>query len=182
MCFLVSGGSGDGSEGKGAIEELITSLGGRVLAELPPPPPAGTSTAGTSTFNRRLSVDLRSPSALPQVDAIIADRNARRAKCIYAAIKGLPVVSPDWLKVCKRSKKRVPLAEKYQLLAEVSPAPAPVFAGLRVHLKMTGKKSLGQSIAQLMQHAGAQITSAPKESTKDYEPTCDLVIIGTFVF
>ncbi len=178
MCFLVSGGSGDSSEPKGAIEELITSLGGRVLSEVPPPPPAGTTSLGIATTNRRLSVDLRSPAAHPQVDAVITDRHARKAKCIYAAIKGLPVVSPDWLKVCKRTKKRVALTAKYQLLAEANPPPAPVFAGLRVFYKVVGNKNLAQSIAQLMQHAGAQTTSAPKESTKD-EPTCDLVIIGT---
>lgn len=181
MCFLVSGGCGEGTEAKGVIEELITSLGGRVLSDLPPPTPAGTAAAYNSSLNRRLSVDLRSPSALPQVDAVIADRNARRAKCIYAAIKGLPVISPDWLKVCEKTKKRAPWTAKYQLLAEADPAPGPVFAGLRVHLKVSGKKSLAQSIAQLLQHAGAQMTAAPKESSKDYEPSCDLVIIGAFI-
>jgi hypothetical protein len=180
MCFLVSGSSGEGSEAKGAIEELIISLGGRVLSDIPAPPPHGATLAGNSTLNRRLSVDLRSPLPLPQIDAVITDRNARKAKCIYAAIKGLPVISPDWLKVCKKTKKRAPWTAKYQLLAEVSPSPAPVFAGLRVHLKVAGTKSLGKSIAQLMQHAGAQMTSAPKESSKDYEASCDLVIIGRY--
>ena len=182
MSFLVSVGSSEGTEAKGTIEEIITSLGGRILSDIPPPPPAGTAAAAcNSTLNRRLSVELRSPSAFPQVDAVVADRNARRAKCIYAAIKGIPVIAPGWLKVCKKSKKRAPWTGKYQLLAETDPAPAPVFAGLRVHLKVSGKKSVAQGIAQLMQHAGAQMTTAPKESSKDYEPSCDLVIIGTSV-
>lgn len=170
MCFLVSG-TGDKKETKGAIEELIISLGGRILPDIPPP-----HSVQSSPAPRRLSHDLRSPALPPTVDAVVADKISRRAKCIYAAIKGIPVVTPAWIQACKATKKRVGWKSKHVLLGPKDPPPAPVFAGLRVHLR-AADRGLAQGMTQLMQHAGAQMTGQPKDSA-EHGATCDLIIIG----
>ena len=171
MCFLVSGSGSDAKESKGSVEELIISLGGRVLSDIPDPLALQPSPAA-----RRLSHDLRNPVLPPTVHAVVADKLSRRAKCIYAAIKGIPIVNPAWLKSCKTTKKKVGWKSKNVLLEPQDPPPSPIFAGLRVHLKASDR-GLAQGMTKLMQHAGAVITGQPKDSA-EHGATCDLVIIG----
>lgn len=60
---------------------------------------------------RRQSAGARQLALQPAVTAVVSDRKVRTPKYIYAAIRGLPIVKPEWVLACAKARRQVRRSE-----------------------------------------------------------------------
>ena len=99
----------------------------------------------------------------------------RTPKYLYAVIKGLPVVKPEWVHACVAARRQLPMRDQQLLCSPAAEPPPPVFAGLRIHLH--GGRTFVQPFGLLLQHAGAELAPA-LEAPAILGPACDIALIG----
>lgn len=181
MTFLVSQGRGGTNantnddpmppracrkNGKSSIENLITSLGGTVLDAIPPP-------------GRQ-----RQKHA---IDVVVADRMSDTPNSIYAAIKGIPIVTPAWVRKCTAQKALPPLTQSSSndtlvLLPRAGIPPPPAFKNVHVFLysgtgTSKGTEARSVELVKLLQHAGAHVVQVTRVTKIPGQLTCDVLLI-----
>ena len=162
---------------KEEIASLIKSLGGVVESKIPKPRVVEPGLASRAPGKMRLTRNI-SKAQNPyhkDIDVTVAlDSNSKTMKSLYSRISGVPIVSPEWIKLCKKKKRICSLesdsdfvlvsGEEYtdRLLNDVS-----------VHIAMN---KYGDSFNMLLQHAGARVL--PRFNPDKDAQKCDLIIFG----
>lgn len=147
------------------VRRMIEMARGVVVDQVPPPVPP------PSPYRRRSLTRCHVDS----VHALVAHAASRRPKYVYAALNGLPIVSPGWIKQCIQQGRLLPWST-----ADISPPKFPTtqtgFEGLRI-LIVSSSKGTEVERKKFFQHAGAAVVDVGKEFSKDNHD-CDLLVIG----
>jgi hypothetical protein len=150
------------------VKKMIEKAKGVVVDKVPPPIPPPSP-------NRRRS--LNRCHADP-VHALVTQAASRRPKYIYAALNGLPIVTPQWIKQCIAEGRLLPW-NTADISPPSSPKPETGFEGLVVQL-VSSSNGADAEFQKFIKHAGAAEVKVGKALTSGSH-TCDLIVIGTLV-
>jgi hypothetical protein len=150
------------------VKKMIEKAKGVVVDQVPPPIPPPSP-------NRRRS--LNRCHADP-VHALVTQAASRRPKYIYAALNGLPIVTPQWIKQCIAEGRLLPW-NTADISPPKSPKPETGFEGLVVQL-VSSSTGADAEFHKFIKHAGAAEVKVGKALTNSWH-TCDLIVIGTLI-
>ena len=169
LVFMIS--VKEGNDIKNRIEELIMNLGGKSLKAVPKA--EAHLDKNISITPRRQSLGRAAKSAIcsnsTEIDAVITDSMSRTPKCMYAVIKNIPLVSPEWLTECAKSKARIPWDDF--LVWKTRNSAGKILLEKRIYYVRHGETY--KDFANLLRHAGATVLEKLKTETD-----CDLILIG----
>jgi hypothetical protein len=165
LTVLVTGFSG--ADDKAAAWRSVRRLGGRVVADVAPPPPPlpGRSPRGAAPRHappRRAASgggdDAAGATPLAAVDLAVAGAAHHTPKYMSAVARGVPILTSDWLDACAAAGKLLDpdACAKRHVLVPARPElrGAPLLAGLRVYV--FGQASFRSTFSDVLGHAGAR--------------------------
>lgn len=177
LMFLVT--KLEGPNAKSDLEEVIRQLGGIVKDDIPAPSDSTDTLNGCSSRRQSLQRNAKLVhSSASEIDAVISDSMVSTTKCLYAAIKGIPVISSAWVIACAQSEEKLSW-DRYIVRRTLntpgdfdeSLMPNRLFSGMKVYYSEFSKNR--QVMSTLLRHAGAVLV---KDLEKDGED-CDLILI-----
>eukprot|EP00890_Picochlorum_soloecismus_P000488 jgi/Picsp_1/143/NSC_00143-R1_hypothetical protein COCSUDRAFT_59297 [Coccomyxa subellipsoidea C-169] len=162
---------------KQEFASMITSLGGLVEPKIPKPRVVEPALASQAPEKMRLTRNIAKAQNpyYKDIDVTVAmELNCRTPKSLYSRITGIPIVSPEWIKLCKKKRRVCSLeSDSAFVLRSGEENREGLLNDVSVHVAMNKD---GDCFNMLLQHAGARVLmkfNPDKDAQK-----CDLIIFG----
>jgi len=166
---------------KEEIASMIKSLGGLVEPKIPKPRVVETVFASQAPEKMRLTRNIskaRNPHH-KDIDVTVAmESNYRTSKSLYSIMAGIPIVSPEWIKLCKKRRRVCSMEPKSDFVLKAGEESSErLLNGVSVYVAINKDSD---SFNMLLQHAGARVLRKFNPD-KDVQ-NCDLIIFGELRF